>query len=204
MIVSCQVSDTKALETCFLQQYSIVLFFLLKTDQLRSCGLYHYKTPEGKLKSCFIVTVKRSLEEELATLILLLKVRDSWIQVQNFVFFTVCLYQEKEKTIAHFEMRKNDKTGATDIYVEVESKYYGDWNNLGTLIETLAAIDIHPQQGARTSTSAGGQAASAASAANTSPGEKDGSDETGAGGGNKKMEGMEGEKIMLYCYCCIS
>lgn len=41
-------------------------------------------------------------------------------------------------------MRKKDDS--TDIYIEVESRYFGDWNNLGTLIETLAAIDIHPQR----------------------------------------------------------
>ena len=35
---------------------------------------------------------------------------------------------------------------ATDIYVELESKYFGDWNNIGNLIETLAAIDIYPQE----------------------------------------------------------
>ena len=41
---------------------------------LRNCSLYHYKNTEGKLKSCFIVTIKQSLEEELSTLLLLLKV----------------------------------------------------------------------------------------------------------------------------------
>ncbi len=72
------------------------------------------------------------------------------------------LSQDKQKHITHLEMRRrcstpfnaNTKSNgnaaaapySVDIYLEVESQHYGDWNNLGTLMETLAAIDIHTQQ----------------------------------------------------------
>jgi len=48
------------------------------------------------------------------------------------------------KTITHIETRQ--LKGKSDIYIEIESTNYGDWNNLGTFVETLSAIDIHPQK----------------------------------------------------------
>jgi len=47
---------------------------LFKTTKASSCGLYHYKSSLGRLKSALIISVQRKLEDELSTLVLLLKV----------------------------------------------------------------------------------------------------------------------------------
>ena len=119
------------------------------SSEVKQCALYHYRSTDGSLKSAIIVTIQKSLEDEMSRLMKLLKAKNKKIthietrpHGDNNNSFEVSLsivQSEAERCNANINPMFK-------VYVEIESKYLNEWNALQSFVETLNAIDVHPRQ----------------------------------------------------------